>query len=331
MNPLFVYKSPMIHDYMKIYWDKQYLVEQLKKGNTYLDIAKENRIGITTVQRALKHHGLTRFTPDWTDEEIKVLKKHYGKNINYNKYLPFRSSNAIYHKANRLGLENHKKPRKYYVDEAFFENWSNEMAYILGWFFSDGNVSSDKRTFRLKISFKDKEILEKMNLFLRSDSPIRIIKQHVPSKKYVSTYALLIIHSRKICHDLINLGCVPNKMHKFNIPEMPQAFLKHFIRGYFDGDGSIMFNYPNTIKICFLGSNALFIKKIAETLYNTLGIPINFKKIKKNLWACYYYDDNARQICFWMYEDCGDLFLSRKRNRFIQHIKKRHAHCDIYV
>ncbi len=197
------------------------------------------------------------------------------------------------------------------------------MAYILGWLFSDGNITPDKRTFRIKLAFKDKEILEKIRSVLMSNCPIKKIRQLVPSKKYISSYALLRINSRKLCDDLISLGCIPNKMHKFRIPRMPRPFLRHFIRGYFDGDGSIMFNYPNTIKICFVGSNESFILSITQVINKELGIPNNFKKVGKNLWTCRYYGNNARTICFWMYKDCGEMFLKRKMLRFKEHLRIR--------
>ncbi len=306
----------------KIYWNEAYLKEQLRLGKNYLNIARENNIGKSTAQRALKHFGLTVPRLGWSTEEIGLLGKHYGKTAVYSRYFPNRGPSSVYHKANRLGIRNHIKPRKYSVDETFFERWSEEMAYVLGWLFSDGNVTA-KREFRLKLAVKDKEILEKISSALSSGYPITIMKQLVPSRKYMATYALMRICSSKMCNDLIKLGCVPNKMHKFRMPEMPPRFLRHFIRGYFDGDGSIMFNRPNVIKLSFVGSNEQFMSNLAEVLHKELKIPSNFKKTGKNLWASFYYGDNARRICFWMYEDCGNLFLARKKNRFVGHLRKR--------
>ena len=233
---------------------------------------------------------------------------------------------SIYHKANRLGLfESKERPRKYAVNKAFFKSWTREMAYILGWMFSDGNVCSDRRTFRIKLSIKDKEILQKIKFAMKSKAPIKISTQLLPSKKEYRQYATLRINSKIMANDLIGLGCVPKKVNKFTIPKMPSKFLNHFIRGYFDGDGSISFNKPNTIRLRIAGSNKFFILKLSRIFRTCLGIPTNFKKTKKakRLWQCEYYGDNARNICKWLYQDCGPYYLKRKRMRYKNHLRMR--------
>jgi intein/homing endonuclease len=56
--------------------------------------------------------------------------------------------------------------------------------------------------------------------------------------------------------------------------------LRHFVRGYFDGDGSIGFNKPNTIWIKIVGANKQFIYDLAQIFKDELGIPINHKKVR---------------------------------------------------
>ena len=310
-------------DCTKIYWDEDYLREQLEKGKNYLDIAHENEIGIGTAQRALRYYGLTKSSAPWSAHEISSLKKLYGNERKFREYFPNRSMGALYHKTCRLGLRTHIKPRQHRVDEDFFKNWNHNMAYVLGWMFSDGSVCSDERTFEIKISFRDLEILKKIRKILSSESPLRIVEQKLPSKKEYRKYARLRINSYKMCKDLVRLGCVPKKARKFSIPPMPRCFLKHFVRGYFDGDGSISFNKPNTIRIRIVSCNEPFIKSLAEVFERELHIPANSKRAKDNLWQCDYYGDSARKICGWMYEDCGNLFLKRKRDRYISHLKKK--------
>lgn len=315
-------KNKRLNENMKIYWDKNYLAEQLERGNNYLDIAKENNVGKSTIQRALNHHGLTKANVKWTANEICLLKKYYGKTTNLTTIFSDRTESSIYHKANKLGLESGLRNRTYHVDENFFKKWTKEMAYVLGWMFSDGNMAPDDRMFRIKLSNNDIKILEKIKETIKTDSPIRVINQQVLSKEYTAKYAILNISNKKMCQDLNRLGCVRRKTHKFKIPNIPRKLLKHFIRGYFDGDGSITFNKPNTIKIRIVGANKQFIWSLAQIFKNEFDIPINHKRIR-NIWQCEYYGDNARKICEWMYKDCGDLYLERKRTRFEEHLKKR--------
>lgn len=59
----------------KKYWNKQYLKQQLVEGKNYLKLARENKIGKSTIQRALHHHNLTNNYSYWQENEISVLKK----------------------------------------------------------------------------------------------------------------------------------------------------------------------------------------------------------------------------------------------------------------
>ena len=103
---------------------------------------------------------------------------------------------------------------------------------------------------------------------------------------------------------------------------MPKEFLNHFIRGYFDGDGSIHFNKPNTIKLRFTSSK-YFIQNLQKIIKQILKIKPNKNWKYHNIWHCEYYGGDARQICHWMYKDCGELFLKRKKERFNRHINLR--------
>lgn len=307
--------------YLNIYWDKSYLERQLKNGKTYSEIARENNIGRSTVQRALNKYGFTKPSADWGSEEVALLKSCYGKDTNFRDNFPDRTLSSIYHKANRLGLETHIKPRRYRLDENFFKKWTADMAYVLGWLFSDGNVDSKLRTFRIKLAAKDIEVLRKIRRALGSNARISLVSQALPSKLSANRYALLAIHSRNMCKDLLALGCVPKKTNKFIVPSIPSSMARHFIRGYFDGDGSICFNRPNTIRLRIVSSNAGVVYWMANIFLNCLNIRQNIKKVKR-IWQCEYYGNNARAICSLMYSDCGELYLKRKRKRYILHLEK---------
>lgn len=49
-----------------------------------------------------------------------------------------------------------------------------------------------------------------------------------------------------MANDLINLGCIPRKTLVLKFPNestVPKQLIKHFIRGYMDGDGCISTYY----------------------------------------------------------------------------------------
>lgn len=187
------------------------------------------------------------------------------------------------------------------------------MAYILGWFFSDGNVSSNLKVCSFHISKKDKEILYKIRRILGSTHPIEIKDKYVYFR----------INDRIVCSDLIKYGCVPRKSLKLKFPRIPNKYVGHFIRGYFDGDGSIGINHPNTIKISFLGTKN-FILSLQGLISRKFKIkPHKIRQIHKAcpIYQCAYYGNDARKLFSWMYKDSNKLFLKRKKIIYDKHIK----------
>ena len=259
---------------MKIYDSKEYLVQQLK-SKTYLQIAKELKVGKSTIQRKLKHFGLTKTKNLWSEKDLAKLEKNYSDNKRLFTLFPNRNKMALYRMAFKMGIKRPLRKRYHKVDEKFFKRWTKESSYLLGWMYSDGNVTEDKRTFRFHISKKDEGILKIFKKILKSEHKIFT---H-------GNYAVFQVHSRKMCQDLTSLGCHPKKTAKIRFPKnMPKKYISHFVRGYFDGDGSIHFNYPNTIKITIVG-NSHFIEELQKTVQNE--IKINTSKVKKgngNVW-----------------------------------------------
>lgn len=298
---------------MRQYQSKEYLLEQLKIKN-YLQIAEENNIGKSTIHRWLNKFELTNPSDTWTDKEIELLKQNYYDEEKLFKLFSNRTKSSIYHKANRLGFGRIIKPRKHKVNEEFFNEINNESAYVLGWMFSDGNVQADQRTFRLHLNKKDIKIIETIRELLKSEHPFYFGKLNDVE---------LRIHSRKLCKKLIEFGCVPRKTWCLEFPKkMPNDYLNHFVRGFFDGDGSIHFNKPNVIKIKIVGTKE-FIEGLKEKLVETANVKSSNLKQKGIIWFIEIYGNNARNFCEWIYKDCGQLYLERKFERFQKHMEKR--------
>ncbi|MFL8936660.1 LAGLIDADG family homing endonuclease [Rossellomorea oryzaecorticis] len=78
--------------------------------------------------------------------------------------------NQVLRKNNVKRREKGSWNRKYTVNEHYFKTWSNNMAYILGFFAADGNISS--RTQLVTFSQKDKSILEQIRNELGSNQPL---------------------------------------------------------------------------------------------------------------------------------------------------------------
>jgi len=131
---------------------------------------------------------------------------------------------------------NYIKKRKYFYNEDFFERIDNEeKAYFLGFLFADGCVINNVEKYRyqvtLKLHTKDRHILESFIVSVNGEMPIwkhgqrEMVEIHFSGKKMVN--------------DLINLGVTSNKTFTLQYPIIDETLERHFLRGYFDGDGCI--------------------------------------------------------------------------------------------
>ena len=125
---------------------------------------------------------------------------------------------------------------KYKINEKFFSRWSRQMAWMLGWVYSDGGIVEQGSSKRLVFNIKDLDVLEKFNKLMNSNIPIKkyFDKRYDPPSEIYT----LNICRKKIVDDLRLLGVTPRKSKTMIFPKVPYEYLKDFIRGCFEGDGS---------------------------------------------------------------------------------------------
>lgn len=150
------------------------------------------------------------------------------------------------------------------------------MAYVLGFWFADGYMRKEK-SYRITISGNDKEILIKIKDVMSSGHPIRFTDK----KKEVCHFVSFC--SKKLFNDLTNLGGFRKKSTTITFPYVPKKLLPDFIRGYFDGDGSVFFvNYIRTkdkrptkeLRSNFTSGSIDFLKSLMFILNKEIGLPI---------------------------------------------------------
>jgi len=159
---------------------------------------------------------------------------------------------------------NNKVPTKYHYNYNTFKVInSREKAYWLGFLYADGFVSG--RTTGIRLSIRDKKHLEKFATFIKTNKKVTTGEQD--SFGVITEYAEIRIYSIEIVEDLISLGCVERKSLILNFPskeQVPSKYMNDFIRGYFDGDGSISTNgKSNGFKISIIGTKD-FLQVIKE-------------------------------------------------------------------
>ena len=219
-------------------------------------------------------------------------------------------------KLNTVGERN----RIYSLNENYFDCIDTQIkAYYMGLFYADGS-NNEKRGY-ISITLKEEDLYLLENLFKELEY-IRPITE-VYSKKYNSYYYMASISSRHISNIFKDYGCVQNKTFKIIFPNwLNESLYSHFIRGYFDGDGSISFpnKIPNKAALSFAG-NKEFLLEIQKIL--TKNCNINLTNLHKtgNIYSLVISGKyQVSKVVAFLYKD-ANLYLHRKYNK-IQQLKE---------
>ena len=210
-------------------------------------------------------------------------------------------------------------PRQQFkINENYFKEIdSEEKAYMLGFIYADGNVSdsSKDKHYRLRITLKnsDIEILNRFKDLLEFEGNIKV-RELKSNQRDTRGYFIseLSVSNKVLITDLISLGVVPNKTFTIKFPIMPQNLYRHFIRGFFDGDGSIYLrkDRPNGINFELVCASLPFINKIVDIFAIEKGIKLNVYT-KKNVYILKVSQHKARELLHWLYKD-SNIYLDSK-------------------
>lgn len=189
--------------------------------------------------------------------------------------------------------------------------------------YADGYITKGKNgQFIFGMSLHEKEPLELFRKYINTNKPIG---------EYVTTQGFnpgaisysLAISSKKVFNDLTKHGCIENKTFKLEFPKfLSEQMISHFIRGFFDGDGSVYVGYQKDKPHLYSGFSG--IKSFLEAILDVFNFIQTDHKVlykdKRKESDCYYirfssnYD--SLQLYHYLYKDCGDLFLKRKKEKF---------------
>ena len=199
------------------------------------------------------------------------------------------------------------------------------MSYVLGYITADGciTVRKDRKRhpFTLNITSVDKKHLYRIGKTLKSEYKI----SSKPGGK-LNTFAYqLQIGNPIITNDLMKLGIFPRKTSNLNPMKVPQKYFNSFVRGFFDGDGTVYIYKVNgtpQIKGGFVSPNLSFITEFNKQLCEAIDIPCKavhrFHSKNKNLplyTICFYIDD-CEKLTNFIYRNNPVLYLPRKRKIF---------------
>ena len=224
---------------------------------------------------------------------------------------------------------NHISNRR--IRHTFFSKVETELqAYLLGFYAADGSINEKRKTLRIHLQKQDSEIVYLYKDIISPDARTFTVEEHkTTGRKGMEVIAHesfgVDITSAELCNSLVNLGIGYNKSHSdLHIPNIPEYLIRHFIRGYFDGDGCITGwlaiekgksdRVRDSFDICGKTESLLteFIK-----VFNIHNIKINMNYLKRdNMYRVKTTSKKEIEKLFHFLYDDSYFYLSRKFKKF---------------
>jgi hypothetical protein len=199
----------------------------------------------------------------------------------------------------------------------FHEVNTEDTAYWLGMLFADGSVQERNRGhFSVSLGLIDEEHVEAFREFVGSDVAMLALPSRWPNG---STFHRVMFQCDEMATDLARHGCIPRKTHRTQWPDsVPEPLVHHFIRGYFDGDGSVYKTKQGKWGICFAGT-PIFLSRLSEVISSAVGIPERrlASTYCKTKTIAYGGNRQVPQVLSYLYQG-ATISLERKRRRALQ-------------
>lgn len=293
------------------------------------NILKIHNISDRTLYRILKNYNIQKRNKVIDKETYKQAVEYYMSgqkledtcqkfNISQTSLYKYMHKNNIVHYTN--------KGRKRFFNKSYFKTIDTQnKAYWFGFLYADGSLNKsnkyDKEPNRLKINISNQDIEILENFLIDIESQDINIKTYTPNESTYATSLMseITLNSTEICEDMLRNGFRKKSIlaneDVFNF--IPQNLTHHFIRGYFDGDGSININKD----ITFSGA-IKFLEKIDSILKENEIISLSniytyndHRKDKSYILKISTRNNQTQKMFNYMYKN-ANRFLKRKYNRF---------------
>lgn len=187
----------------------------------------------------------------WDSIKDEVVDKYINQGRSTNSiaedYGCYGTTVGMHLKRWRIPIRTQRYNNTYSVNTHFFDTIdSEEKAYIVGLLLSDGHISKNNK---IMLTLKDLDLIEKYRAAMGSN--------HRVSKDRYGNYAMTFT-SIEISNKLREMGFHNRKSYHIDInrilEHIPPELEHHFVRGLFDGDGSIRiyrYDYLNKPQLHF--------------------------------------------------------------------------------
>ena len=236
-----------------------------------------------------------------------------------------------------IGMPIRARRKANFLETYFDEIDNEEKAYFLGFLYADGyldsspineNKSKKKYAIELTLQLGDKEILEKLRDVLRTPRPIIEDLSTTGIRRFPR--CRLAVNSQHMWNTLNSYGCTPRKSLTEKFPDesifiesdkySKEELIRHFIRGYFDGDGCVSWaNKEHTIPNMQLLGTYEFLTVVLTYLpkrLQDLTIRHNHNNEEEVIRFINTSNSKAKEFLHYIYKN-STIYLTRKYERYV--------------
>ena len=228
--------------------------------------------------------------------------------------------------------------RRYSRNQHYFDVIDTpNKAYVLGMLYADGNNFYDGKgrtspIVTLSLQESDKALLERIRQELEYDGPLHYIELSKKNPRHKNQYRLSINESYMSVR-LKELGVVKAKSLKVQWPTfLPQDLIRHFVRGYFDGDGCITWAIDGnrkkyTTSIVGTFDFCTHLKDILVSIGCRCHLTHKKECQPETYILCTSATTSSMIFTDWMYHD-SDIKMERKYQRYLE-LKERYNEINL--
>lgn len=289
----------------------------IKNGESITSVARKYNIGRHTLSRYLEKYNL---------REQVLPKNHLVDESKYDEIIKLYNSDNHYSiqsiaetlaispssvwrclRKNSIIKENNSF-RKFNYNENRFKSIKTEAdAYWLGFLYADGYNNVIKHEVELTLQYEDINIVDSFKTYIGDGKIKKVIKSGFPQAQYRFV-------NKTISDNLEKHGCVMNKSFIKEFPKIKTNLLRHFIRGYFDGNGNVTIS-NNTVTFKIYTASENFAYSLKNILEKELQTKINIHK-RKNVFELSKTERKiVQQFCQYIYK-YSKIKLERKYKKF---------------
>lgn len=291
------------------------LIKDINEGLSYREIATRYDVRIENVRKRAQYYGLSKDRePSGITRELFIRELSIGKSLreiadNYNiKY------KTLCANASRWGILQENRFKYTINTEKLLNPLDPVTNYLAGLIATDGYLHPKHERIDINlVGSSERDLLTDLMRYYGSDIPVKKLKYAFNTK---GRYGIGITARgvREFFSDNFNIP-IRNKTYDLGFPSFSnESLAKMFLRGCFDGDGSIN---SNSGRLMILTASETFISGLRDLIVRYLGIPIAVNHSREYP-ALYYNVNNALKILEWLYDCKPDIRLKRKYQIYLQ-------------